>query len=170
MAEQTKINPIFKRILLDKTSNNVEKEFIKKRDEVDQQYYLLLEDYKKYYIEYGLDKDSLDLQAAFLREQSMLGDNKKKIFVLNNSIQKAYSKITTEINELETVLKKERSALEKNTIKEKKLRDLDAAALQMLDDSNVEYDKRYITIMNIVIGILTTGFLIYKVPRGEHIL
>ena len=50
------------------------------------------------------------------------------------------------------------------------MRGLDNAALQMLDDKNVAYNKRLITIFNVVIGIIATGVLIYKVPRGEHIL
>ena len=57
-----------------------------------------------------------------------------------------------------------------NTKKEESLRGLDNAALQMLDDKNVAYNKRLITIFNVVIGIIATGVLIYKVPRGEHIL
>jgi len=55
-------------------------------------------------------------------------------------------------------------------LKEEELQGLDAAAVQMLEDKNLAYNRRLVTIFNIVIGIIATGVLIYKVPRGEHIL
>jgi len=131
---------------------------------------LLLEDYKKYYIAHGLDKESSDLESAFLREKNMLEDNKKSIFLLKNNVQLTLNKERESINQLENILRKERKMFKTNTNKEEALRGLDDAALQMLDDKNVAYNKRLITIFNVVIGIIATGVLIYKVPRGEHIL
>ena len=32
----------------------------------------------------------------------------------------------------------------------------------------MKYHKRLITIFNVVVGIIATGVLIYKVPRGEQ--
>ena len=130
----------------------------------------LLEDYKKYYIAHGLDKESSDLESAFLREKNMLEDNKKSIFLLKNNVQLTLNKERESINQLENILRKERKMFKTNTNKEEALRGLDDAALQMLDDKNVAYNKRLITIFNVVIGIIATGVLIYKVPRGEHIL
>ena len=100
----------------------------------------------------------------------MLEDNKKNIFLLKNTVQNALNKERVTISELEKILKQERKQLKINTKKEESLRGLDNAALQMLDDKNVAYNKRLITIFNVVIGIIATGVLIYKVPRGEHIL
>ena len=71
---------------------------------------------------------------------------------------------------LKKILGQERRRLKINTLKEQELEGLDAAAVQMLDDKNVAYNRRLITIFNVVIGIIATGVLIYKVPRGEHIL
>ena len=170
MAQENVVNPVFKKILLAETENNSKKIFRNKLNEVDQRFYLLLEDYKRYFIAHGLDKESSDLESAFLREQNMLEDNKKSIFLLKNEVNTALDKERVTISELETILKNERKQLKINTRKEESLRGLDSAALQMLDDKNVAYNKRLITIFNVVIGIIATGVLIYKVPRGEHIL
>ena len=94
----------------------------------------------------------------------MLEDNKKNIFLLKNTVQNALNKERVTISELEKILKQERKQLKINTKKEESLRGLDNAALQMLDDKNA-YNKRLITIFNVVIGIIATGVLIYKVPR-----
>ena len=75
-----------------------------------------------------------------------------------------------EIKELEDILDSERKKYKTNYEKEQALQGLDDAAVQMLDDKNVAYHKRLITIFNVVVGIIATGVLIYKVPRGEHIL
>ena len=167
---QNLVNPVFKKILLEETENNNNKVFVDKLNEVDQRFHLLLEDYKRYYIAHNLDKESSDLESAFLREKNMLEDNKKNIFLLKNDVQSSLDKERTTIKELEKILKQERKQLKINTKKEESLQGLDSAALQMLDDKNVAYNKRLITIFNVVIGIIATGVLIYKVPRGEHIL
>ena len=170
MAQENVVDPVFKKILLAETEENNKKGFRNQLDEVDQRFYLLLEDYKKYYIAHGLDKESSDLESAFLREKNMLEDNKKSIFLLKNDVQSTLNKERESINQLENILRKERKMFKTNTNKEEALRGLDDAALQMLDDKNVAYNKRLITIFNVVIGIIATGVLIYKVPRGEHIL
>lgn len=171
MAQENVVDPVFKKILLAETSQNSNnKIFRKKLKEVDQRFYLLLEDYKKYYVAYGLDKDSSDLESAFLREKTMLQDNTKDMFLLKNQVQSSLEKERKTVDDLEKVLRKERHQLKINTIKEGELQGLDAAAIQMLEDKNVAYNRRLITIFNVVIGIIATGVLIYKVPRGEHIL
>lgn len=170
MAQENVVDPVFKKILLAETAQGNNKVFRKKLKEVDQRFYLLLEDYKRYYIAHNLDKESSDLESAFLREKSMLQDNTKDMFLLKNSVQSSLDKERKIVNDLEKVLRKERQQLKKNTFKEEKLQDLDAAAVQMLDDKNVAYNRRLVTIFNVVIGIIATGVLIYKVPRGEHIL
>lgn len=171
MAQENVVDPVFKKILLAETSQNSNnKIYRKKLKEVDQRFHLLLEDYKKYYIAYGLDKDSSDLESAFLREKTMLQDNTKDMFLLKNQVQSSLEKERKTVNDLEKVLRKERRQLKINTIKEEELQGLDAAAVQMLEDKNVAYNRRLITIFNVVIGIIATGVLIYKVPRGEHIL
>ena len=170
MAQENVVDPVFKKILLAETEKNNKNSFRNQLDEVDQRFYLLLEDYKKYYIAHGLDKESSDLESAFLREKNMLEDNKKSIFLLKNNVQLTLNKERESINQLENILRKERKMFKTNTNKEEALRGLDDAALQMLDDKNVAYNKRLITIFNVVIGIIATGVLIYKVPRGEHIL
>jgi len=170
MAQENVVDPVFKKILLAETEKNNKNSFRNQLDEVDQRFYLLLEDYKKYYIAHGLDKESSDLESAFLREKNMLEDNKKSIFLLKNDVQSTLNKERESINQLENILRKERKMFKTNTNKEEALRGLDDAALQMLDDKNVAYNKRLITIFNVVIGIIATGVLIYKVPRGEHIL
>lgn len=171
MAQENVVDPVFKKILLAETSQNSNnKIFRKKLKEVDQRFYLLLEDYKRYYIAYGLDKDSSDLESAFLREKTMLQDNSKDMFLLKNKVQSSLEKERKTVDDLEKILRKERRQLKNNTIKEEELQGLDAAAIQMLEDKNVAYNRRLITIFNIVIGIIATGVLIYKVPRGEHIL
>ena len=171
MAQENVVDPVFKKILLAETSQNSNnKIFRKKLKEVDQRFYLLLEDYKKYYVAYGLDKDSSDLESAFLREKTMLQDNSKDMFLLKNKVQSSLEKERKTVDDLEKILRKERRQLKNNTIKEEELQGLDAAAIQMLEDKNVAYNRRLITIFNVVIGIIATGVLIYKVPRGEHIL
>lgn len=170
MAQENVVNPVFKKILLAETNQDNNKDFRKKLSEVDQRFYLLLEDYKRYYIAHGLDKESSDLESAFLREKTMLEDNKKDIFLLKNKVQTQLEKERKIVNDLEQILGEERRRLKINTLKEEELEGLDAAAVQMLDDKNVAYNRRLITIFNVVIGIIATGVLIYKVPRGEHIL
>jgi hypothetical protein len=170
MAQENVVNPVFKKILLAETNQDNNKVFRKKLSEVDQRFYLLLEDYKRYYIAHGLDKESSDLESAFLREKTMLEDNKKDIFLLKNQVQTQLEKERKLVNDLEKILGQERRRLKINTLKEQELEGLDAAAVQMLDDKNVAYNRRLITIFNVVIGIIATGVLIYKVPRGEHIL
>ena len=170
MAQENVVDPVFKRILLAETENNNKKSFRNKLNEVDQRFYLILEDYKKYFIAHGLDKESSDLESAFMREQNMLEDNKKSIFLLKNEVNTALNKERDLIKQLEKVLNNERDLFKSNTEKEEALRGLDNAAVQMLDDKNVAYNKRLITIFNVVVGIIATGVLIYKVPRGEHIL
>ena len=170
MAQENVVDPVFKRILLAETENNNKKSFRNKLNEVDQRFYLILEDYKKYFIAHGLDKESSDLESAFMREQNMLEDNKKSIFLLKNEVNTALNKERDLIKQLEKVLNNERNLFKSNSEKEEALRGLDNAAVQMLDDKNVAYNKRLITIFNVVVGIIATGVLIYKVPRGEHIL
>lgn len=170
MAQENVVDPVFKRILLAETENNNKKSFRNKLNEVDQRFYLILEDYKKYFIAHGLDKESSDLESAFMREQNMLEDNKKSIFLLKNEVNTALNKERDLIKQLEKVLNNERDLFKSNSEKEEALRGLDNAAVQMLDDKNVAYNKRLITIFNVVVGIIATGVLIYKVPRGEHIL
>ena len=164
------INPVFKRILLSETEEKKEESFEDKVNEIDQRFYLLLEDYKKYYIQHNLYKESSDLESAFMREETMLENNKQNTFLLKNEVNNALNKERTEIRELEELLEKERNDLKTNTQKERALQGLDNAALQMLDDKNVIYNKRLITIFNVVVGIIATSVLIYKVPRSEHIL
>lgn len=171
MAQENVVDPVFKKILLAETSqNNNNKIFRKKLKEMDQRFYLLLEDYKRYYIAHGLDKESSDLESAFLREKTMLQDNNKDMFLLKNQVQSSLEKERKIVDDLEKILRKERHQLKINTIKEEELQGRDAASIQMLEDKNVAYNRRLITIFNIVIGIIATGVLIYKVPRGEHIL
>ena len=44
---QNLVNPVFKKILLEETENKKNKVFLDKLNEVDQRFYLLLEDYKR---------------------------------------------------------------------------------------------------------------------------
>ena len=109
MAQENVVDPVFKKILLAETSqNNNNKIFRKKLKEMDQRFYLLLEDYKRYYIAHGLDKESSDLESAFLREKTMLQDNNKDMFLLKNEIQSSLEKERKTVDDLEKVLRKER--------------------------------------------------------------
>ena len=170
MAQQNVVNPVFRKILLAETERKHVKSFNDKLDEIDKRFYLLLPDFKKYYIQHHLDKDSSDLESAFLREKNMLNDNKSQTFLLKNEVQSSLEKERKEIKELEDILDSERKKYKTNYEKEQALQGLDDAAVQMLDDKNVAYHKRLTTIFNVVVGIIATGVLIYKVPRGEHIL
>ena len=84
---QNLVNPVFKKILLAETERSDNKIFRRDLNDVDQRFHLLLADYKKFYIAHNLDKDSSDLESAFLREQNMLEDNRKDIFLLKNRVQ-----------------------------------------------------------------------------------
>jgi len=170
MAQQNVVNPVFKKILLAETERKQVNSFHDKLDEIDKRFYLLLPDFKKYYIQHHLDKDSSDLESAFLREKNMLNDNKSKTFLLKNEVHSALEKERKEIRDLENILDEERKNYRINYKKEQALQGLDDAAVQMLDDKNVAYHKRLITIFNVIVGIIATSVLIYKVPRGEHIL
>ena len=160
-------NKLQKEFLLLKSSNmHPSKQYNDKLTEYDERFYLLLEDYKKFFIASRIETESSEAQNSFKRENSMLANNSNNIFLLFNSVQIANDKINKEITTLEASLKKEREQHKILSEKTQGLENLDNAAVQMLKDKNIAYNERLIKIFNIIVGIVATGILVYKIPSA----
>ena len=139
--------------------------YTEKLKDYDSRFYLILTDYKNFYVQSKLNTDSSNAENAFYREKSMLSDNEKNLFLLRNDVEKGIKKINKELIQLEKTLVKEQKNNKVLSSKEESLESLSAASIQMLKDKNVAYNQRLITIFNLTIGILASGFIIYKIPR-----
>ncbi len=154
--------------LVEQKSNNDNKAkiYAQQLSEENERFYLILEDFKRFFISSKMNPDSHEAQNAFQREKSMIQDNHKQLFLLNNDVQKSTSEIKEQINILEKSLRKERKSNKSLTKKEQSLENLDNAAVQMLKDTNFIYNQRLITIFNVVVGIVATSVLVYKIPSA----
>jgi|TARA_Y100000992_G_C21273939_1_gene498728 hypothetical protein len=133
--------------------------------ESNERFFLILEDFKRFYIASKINTDSQEAENIFNREKSMIQDNNKTLFLLNNDVEKSTDKITDQINILENILKIAVKTNKELTDKEQSLENLDNAAVKMLEDTNYVYNQSLITIFNVVIGIIATSILIYKIPN-----
>lgn len=147
-------------------NNNKAKKYLQQLSEENERFYLILEDFKRFFISSKMNSDSHEAVNAFQREKSMIQDNHKQLFMLNNDVQKSTSEIKQQIEILEKSLRKERKSNKALTKKEQSLENLDNAAVQMLKDKNFIYNQRLITIFNVVVGIVATSVLVYKIPSA----
>ena len=141
------------------------KTYREKLSEYDTRFYLILEDFKNFYVQSKLNSDSSDAENAFYREKTMITDNQKNLFLLNNDVEKENKKINLELKQLEKSLTKEKKNNKELSFQEESLESLSKAYIQMLKDKNVSYNQRLITIFNLIIGTLASGFIIYKIPK-----
>ena len=148
------------------SNNNKAKKYLQQLSEENERFYLILEDFKRFFISSKMNSDSHEAVNAFQREKSMIQDNHKQLFLLNNDVQKSTSEIKQQIEILEKSLRKERKSNKALTKKEQSLENLDNAAVQMLKDKNFIYNQRLITIFNVVVGIVATSVLVYKIPSA----
>ena len=141
------------------------KTYREKLSEYDTRFYLILEDFKNFYVQSKLNSDSSDAENAFYREKTMITDNQKNLFLLNNDVEKEIKNINLELKQLEKSLTKEKKNNKELSFQEESLESLSKAYIQMLKDKNVSYNQRLITIFNLIIGTLASGFIIYKIPK-----
>tara|TARA_B100000524_G_scaffold347695_1_gene250223 strand:- start:1251 stop:1703 length:453 start_codon:yes stop_codon:yes gene_type:complete len=141
------------------------KTYREKLSEYDTRFYLILEDFKNFYVQSKLNSDSSDAENAFYREKTMITDNQKNLFLLNNDVEKEIKNINLELKQLEKSLTKEKKNNKELSFQEESLESLSKASIQMLKDKNVSYNQRLITIFNLIIGTLASGFIIYKIPK-----
>ena len=151
--------------LVNLETKNKTKQYSGELNELNERFFLILEDFKRNYIASKINSDSHEAQNAFNREKSMIQDNNKKLFLLNNNVEKSTNKIVQQINVIEKSLKREIKKNKLLTRKEQSLENLDGAAVQMLQDSNFLYNQSLITIVNMVVGMIVTGIIIYKIPN-----
>lgn len=151
--------------LVNLETKNKTKQYSGELNELNERFFLILEDFKRNYIASKINSDSHEAQNAFNREKSMIQDNNKKLFLLNNNVEKSTNKIVQQINVIEKSLKREIKKNKLLTRKEQSLENLDGAAVQMLQDSNFLYNQSLITIFNMVVGMIVTGIIIYKIPN-----
>jgi hypothetical protein len=147
-------------------NNNKAKKYLQQLSEENERFYLILEDFKRFFIASKLNSDSHEAQNAFHREKSMIQNNHRELFLLNNDVEKSTNTVRQEIEILEKYLRKERKSNKLLSRKEQSLENLDNAAVQMLKDKNFIYNQRLITIFNVVVGIIATGIIVYKIPSA----
>ena len=132
--------------------------------ENNERYYLLLEDYQKFYVLSKLDIHGTDASSAFNRQQNMLNSTKNAMFKLKTAIEHDNKKLQGLISRQSIMLKDEEIRNNSLILEDKSLKSLDAAAIQTLKDKNVIYNKRLVTVFNIVLGIAATSYIIYRAP------
>jgi hypothetical protein len=136
----------------------------------DDRYYLLLEDFHKFYILFNLDSYETDASSAYNRQQGMLDSNKNAMFTLKTNIERQNNKLQSLIVRQDKLLKLEEYRNNSLILEDNSLKNLDAAAIQMLKDKNVIYNKRLVTAFNIVVGIIATSYIIYGFQNVWKIL
>ena len=146
------------------TGSSKTNKYRKQLKEYNERYYLLLEDYKKFYVLSKLDINGTDASSAFNRQQNMLNSTKNAMFKLKTAIEHENKKLQGLISRQGIMLKDDEIRNNSLILEDKSLKSLDAAAIQTLKDKNVIYNKRLVTVFNIVLGIVATSYIIYQAP------
>ena len=158
-------NPIINQLNSAKSSNLPKvQNLLSKKDELDKNFFLILEDFQRLYIASKIHNESGDAKVAFMREKSLIEKNKRNIFLLRNQVEIANSDITKEIKQLELTFNKEKNRNKELSKEAGSLKNLDRASVQMLKDKNIAYNSKIISIFNLLIGSIISGVIIYKFP------
>jgi len=134
-------------------------------DTIKSQMPLVLNDFKKYYVFYNKNTSLNEYQQLYNNVKNNLQSLSSQIFVINNNIQSDTELINKELLVINNDLNNEKN---KNLKFKNIFGILDSqynASDEMINDYKINYNMYYLNNTSLIIGILFSTFVIYKVYK-----
>ena len=148
-------------------SNNLTTQFEEQLTTLKDQFYSVLDDYKKNYILHNMQPTSNELASAYFSDKSNLQNINNRLNATTTDIQKNILELNTEMQKLSKKI-----AFEKN--KEKEIKEKLSfykgetnTTHVMIDDFTKLYFNQYISNITLGLGVIMSGYILMKTFRRQ---
>ena len=130
------------------------KQYSDKIQNLSQQFFSVLDDFKKYYVFYNKNPEVSEYQQIYLNNKSQLQKLNKDVFVLTNDIEKDIEILSSFVTRINLKLGAEKELNGELFSIISNLQNNKNGSVVMLDDTTTIYNKQYYLNIEIFVGIL----------------
>lgn len=130
------------------------KQYSDKIQNLSQQFFSVLDDFKKYYVFYNKNPEVSEYQQIYLNNKSQLQKLNKDVFVLTNDIEKDIERLNSVVTRINLKLGAEKELNGELFSMISNLQNNKNGSAVMLDDTTTIYNKQYYLNIEIFVGIL----------------
>lgn len=126
------------------------------------QFFIVLEEFKKYYIFYNKNPEYQEYATMFFDKKTQVQNINSQLFMKTNEIEQETSKLNDVIKKLDKAIAVEKIKNIVLTKKYAKINGTNNGSFEMVDDYKEIYKKLYFSNITLILGILLTAFLLVK--------
>jgi len=141
--------------------------FSEKIDTIQTTFLSALDDFQKYYVFYNTHPEVDEYQNYYVNSKSQLQSLNKDILSTTNNIDEQINVLANTISNLHLKLKDEKDLYEQLTNRHAKLKNTQAGAEILIDDSKTQYNIQYYYNWEIFIGVIMLCIMLSK-TKSTH--
>ena len=145
------------------------KQIEEKINNIKNQFFSALDDYKKYYVYYNKNPEVDEFQNYYVNSKSQLQTISRDLFLTTNNIDKIISNLDNEMVAIGSKLENQKKLNNELSQSLTNLQNTQNGSEILIDDSKNAYNKQYYNNWEIIVGIFIVSGLLAKLFRATSI-
>jgi len=138
-----------------------------KIETIQNQFFSVLDDFKKYYVYYHKNPEVSEFQNFFMSSKSNLQSLNNELYMLTNGIQSNIEKLSEKITTLQGKLKNEKVLY--NTLDKLSSNINIKGSAIMKNDQKTLYNQQYFMNIEMIVGVFLSGSMLYYVFKQNKL-
>lgn len=138
-----------------------------KIETIQNQFFSVLDDFKKYYVYYHKNPEVSEFQNFFMSSKSNLQSLNNELYMLTNGIQSNIEKLSEKITTLQGKLKNEKVLY--NTLDKLSSNINIKGSAIMKNDQKTLYNQQYFMNVEMIVGVFLSGSMLYYVFKQNKL-
>ena len=138
-----------------------------KIETIQNQFFSVLDDFKKYYVYYHKNPEVSEFQNFFMSSKSNLQSLNNELYMLTNGIQSNIEKLSEKITTLQGKLKNEKVLY--NTLDKLSSNINTKGSAIMKNDQKTLYNQQYFMNVEMIVGVFLSGSILYYVFKQNKL-
>jgi hypothetical protein len=138
-----------------------------KIETIQNQFFSVLDDFKKYYVYYHKNPEVSEFQNFFMSSKSNLQSLNNELYMLTNGIQSNIEKLSEKITTLQGKLKNEKVLY--NTLDKLSSNINIKGSTIMKNDQKTLYNQQYFMNVEMIVGVFLSGSILYYVFKRNKL-
>ena len=135
-------------------------QFNEKINNINEQFFSALDDFKKYYVYYNKNPEVTEFQNYYANSKGQLQSLSKELVTTTNNINKSIESLDTEMSSNAIQLEREKKRNKELTKLVFNLENTQNGSEILIDDTKVNYNIQYYKNWELIAGILVTGIML----------
>ena len=135
-------------------------QFNEKINNINEQFFSALDDFKKYYVYYNKNPEVTEFQNYYANSKGQLQSLSKELVTTTNNINKSIESLDAEMSSNAIQLEREKKRNKELTKLVFNLENTQNGSEILIDDTKVNYNIQYYKNWELIAGILVTGIML----------